>query len=67
MADKIPKETIQRLHAAPLTIEMSATQMIDMICDQAAHPMGQEALLEPAAHRSTQHDDERLVKPSQAR
>jgi hypothetical protein len=72
LRDEISEETLQKLQADPLTIfhrdaiELLATERIDIwdqeSDNQSAHLVRKEALLEHAAHCSTQHNNERLVK-----
>jgi hypothetical protein len=72
LKDELSEETLRKIQADPLTtfhrnsIELLATQTIDIwdraSDNQTAHLVRQEALLEHAAHCSTQHNNERLVK-----
>ena len=72
LKDEISEESLQILQGSPVTIfhrntiELLATQTIDIWDRTSDNPTAylirQEALLEHAAHCSTQHNNERLVK-----
>jgi hypothetical protein len=73
LKDELSEETLQKLQADPLTIfhrrtiNVLATETIDIwdrtsINNEIAHLLRKEALKEHAAHCSTQHNNERLVK-----